>query len=826
MAGSPGVDAATRYSVPPMESPASPPSPAPRIDRLDLPALDAKWQRIWAERQTYRADMEGARPFYCLMMFPYPSAEKLHIGNAYAFTGADIYGRYRRQKGDDVFEPLGFDAFGIHSENYALKVGEHPATLTARNVEYFREQQLKKLGLGVDWSHEVDTTSPAYYRWTQWVFLQLFKAGLAEHREGPVNWCPSCLTVLADEQVLSGHCERCGTAVETRFLKQWFIRTTRYAQEMLDALDGLDWSERTKLAQRNWIGRSEGALIDFRLKGCARDQVTVFTTRPDTLFGATFLVIGADHPQLDAFVAADRRTAVEEWRAALPGPDVEPDFSVGIDLGTRAVHPLTGEEMPVWAAPYVLGGYGTGAIMAVPGHDERDWQFARAHGLPIVEVIGGGDVAAGAWTGEGPMVNSGPLDGTPSVEGRRRVVELLEARGVGRGHVQFRLRDWIISRQRYWGPPLPIIHCPVHGPVGVPESDLPVLLPEVKDFRPLGTGVSPLAQVEAWVNVPCPVCGEPSRRETDVNDNFLDSGWYFMRYPSTDFDDRALDPERTRHWLPVDMYIGGNEHAVLHLMYARFLMRALHEMGHVPTPEPFVRFRAHGLLTFSGGKMSKSKGNVVNPDAYMARHGADALRLHLMFLGPFLEGGEWNERGMLGQSRFLERVWRCVQLAAADEAGDTDRERRRHRTIAAVETAIESLHYNSAIAALHELARAMDDEAREGTARRIDARTLVQLLAPFAPHITEELWARLGERGSVHRAPWPEHDPALGAETRVTVAVQVNGRLRATFECPAGTPAGELERLALAQPRIVELLGGSRPRKVVAVPDRIVSLVV
>jgi leucyl-tRNA synthetase len=797
-----------------------------KLARLDLPALDTKWQRIWTERETYRTDMQGPRPFYCLMMFPYPSAEKLHIGNAYAFTGADIYGRYRRQKGDDVFEPLGFDAFGIHSENYALKVGEHPATLTARNVEYFREKQLKKLGLGVDWSHEIDTTSPDYYRWTQWVFLQLFKAGLAEHREGPVNWCPSCLTVLADEQVIGGGCERCGTAVETRFLKQWFIRTTRYAQEMLDALEDLDWSERTKLAQRNWIGRSEGALIDFRLNGCARDQVTVFTTRPDTLFGATFLVIGADHPQLGDFVREDRHDAVETWRASLPPPDAEPDFAVGIDLGTRAVHPLTGEEIPVWAAPYVLGGYGTGAIMAVPGHDERDWQFARAHGLRIVEVIGGGDVATEAWTGEGPMLNSSALDGTPSLEGRRRVVEMLEARGAGRAHVQFRLRDWIISRQRYWGPPLPIIHCPVHGPVGVPESELPVLLPQVEDFRPLGTGVSPLAQIEAWVNVPCPVCGEPSRRETDVNDNFLDSGWYFMRYPSTDFGDRALDHARTWRWLPVDMYIGGNEHAVLHLMYARFLMRALHALGHVPTPEPFTRFRAHGLLTFAGGKMSKSKGNVINPDDYMARHGADTLRLYLMFLGPYLEGGEWNDDGMKGQSRFLERVWRCVQLADSGDATDPERERRRHRTIAAVETAIESLHYNTAIAALHELARAIDEEAREGRARQIDARTLVQLLAPFAPHIAEELWERLGESGSVHRALWPEHDPALAVEPQVTIAVQVNGKLRATFECPAGTPAAELERLALGQPRIIELLDGRPPRKVVAVPDRIVNLVV
>jgi leucyl-tRNA synthetase len=806
---------------------AVPHPPAGPVDRLDLPALDAKWQRVWAERGTYRTDMEARRPFYCLMMFPYPSAEKLHIGNAYAFTGADVYGRYMRQRGHEVFEPLGFDAFGIHSENYALKVGEHPATLTARNVEHFRERQLKKLGLGVDWSHEVDTTDPRYYRWTQWVFLQLFKAGLAEHREGPVNWCPSCLTVLADEQVIAGRCERCGSEVQTRFLKQWFIKTTHYAQEMLDALDTLDWSERTKLAQRNWIGRSEGALIDFRLRGCGRDQVTVFTTRPDTLYGATFLVVGADHPELLDFAGDDRRAAVEEWRTHLPVAEAEPDFAVGIDLGSRAVHPLTGAELPVLAAPYVLGSYGTGAIMAVPGHDERDWRFARAHRLPIVEVITGGDVSVAAWTGEGAMVNSGPLDGTWWLEGKQRVVEMLEAHGAGRAHVQFRLRDWIISRQRYWGPPIPIIHCPVHGPVAVPEADLPVLLPEVPDFRPLGTGVSPLAQAEAWVNVPCPIGGEPARRETDVNDNFLDSGWYFLRYPSTDFDDRAMDHDRTWRWLPVDMYIGGHEHAVLHLMYARFLMRALHALGHVPGPEPFTRFRAHGLLTLATGKMSKSRGNVVNPDDYMARFGADTLRLHLMFLGPYLEGGEWNEGGMIGQSRFLERVWRSVPRCEGDAAQDPERERRRHRTIARVQRSIEELHYNTAISALHELQRGIDDDlAAGGGGRRIDARTLVQLLAPFAPHLAEELWERLGEPGSVHRSAWPEHDPALAAETRVTIAVQVNGRLRATFECDAGAPAAELERLAREQPRVVELLAGRAVRQVIAVPDRVVNLVV
>ncbi|HZB97935.1 MAG TPA: class I tRNA ligase family protein, partial [Candidatus Sulfotelmatobacter sp.] len=425
---------------------------AQRIDPLDAPAVDEKWRRVWAERAVDRTDLDGAaRPFYNLMMFPYPSAEKLHVGNAYAFIGADIYGRYRRLKGEDVFEPMGFDAFGIHSENYAIKVGEHPATLTARNVDYFREQQLKKLGLMLDWSHEVDTTDPRYYRWTQWLFLQLFDAGLAEHRDGPVNWCPSCLTVLADEQVIDGHCERCGCRVEQRFLKQWFIKTTRYAQEMLDALDTLDWSERTKLAQRNWIGRSEGAHVVFALEGCRRQAVTVFTTRPDTLYGATFLVVGADHPQLAQFVAPQRQLDVERWLSNLPPAGAEPDFSVGIDLGSHGMHPLTGARIPVWAAPYVLGAYGTGVIMAVPAHDERDHQFAKAHDLPIIEVICGGDVDVRqeAYTGAGTMCNSGALDGLPSPDGGRRIVEELQRRDAGEPTVQYRLRDWLISRQRY-----------------------------------------------------------------------------------------------------------------------------------------------------------------------------------------------------------------------------------------------------------------------------------------------------------------------------------------------------------------------------------------
>jgi leucyl-tRNA synthetase len=800
----------------------------PHIDAYDHLVVEDRWRRRWQERGLDRTPLDSAkRPFYNLMMFPYPSAEGLHVGHIIPFGGADIYARWRRMKGDQVFQPMGFDAFGIHTENYALKIGEHPAVVMRRAVENFRENQLKRIGSMFDWDHQVNTSSPDYYRWTQWVFLQLHRAGLVEWRDGPVTWCPSCLTVLAFEQVEDGHCERCDSLVQIRHLRQWWLRITDYAQPLLDALDELDWSESTKLMQRNWIGRSEGATVRFDLRGCSRLDVTVFTTRPDTLYGATFLVIAADHPELEQFVAEGRLAEVNAWRNRLPTDMREPDFTVGMELGSTAVHPLTGVELPVWAAPYVLGGYGTGAIMAVPAHDARDHTFAIAHNLPIVEVISGGeDVGSAPHAGEGPMVNSGELDGVSSAEGGRRIVEMLGAQGRGESTVRYKLRDWLISRQRYWGPPIPIIHCNQCGPVPVPEDQLPVLLPEVEDFRPQGTGVSPLALVDDWVNVPCPTCGREARRETDVSDTFLDSAWYFLRYPSTDFDDVAWDPERTSRWLPVDMYIGGNEHAVRHLLYSRFVMRALFDIGLVPTPEPFTRFRAHGMIVKDGAKMSKSRGNVVNPDEYIERYGADTFRLYLMFLGPYTLGGDFRDDGIKGISRFLERVWRAVQLCGGPAGEDEDQDRRRHRTVASVDEDIAELRYNTAIAHLMEFAREVDREAASGRGRRIDAETLLQLLAPFAPHITDELWSRLGHEDSIHVSAWPEHDPQLAQALRVTVAVQINGKLRTSLDVEAGTPADQLESQVLALPRMVELLAGATPRKVVVVVDRIVNVVV
>jgi leucyl-tRNA synthetase len=811
------------------ETTSAPDTASPRVlDAYDPSAVEAKWRRIWEERGDYRTDLESAdRPFYNLSMFPYPSAEGLHVGHMVPYSGSDIYGRWRRLHGDNVFQPMGFDAFGIHSENYALKIGEHPAVVMRRAVANYRDNQLKMIGSMFDWEHQVNTADPAYYRWTQWLFLRLFDAGLVEWRDGAVLWCPSCLTVLANEQVEQGRCERCASVVETRWLRQWWLKITNYAQELLDALDTIDWSESTKLMQRNWIGRREGARIVFDLEGCERRDVAVFTTRPDTLFGATFVVIAADHPQLEEFVPAERRGEVNAWRNRLPGPEAEPDFSVGIDLGSWAIHPLTGQRVPVWAAPYVLYDYGTGAIMAVPAHDERDHAFATAHGLPVVTVVAPPEPSEAAYTGPGTMVNSGEFDGLASDEGRRRIVERLENTQRGEATITYRLRDWLISRQRYWGPPIPIIHCTKDGQVPVPDEDLPVLLPDIADFRPTGTGVSPLATVEDWVNVTCPVCGGPARRETDVSDTFLDSSWYYLRYPSTDVDGVAFDTERTKRWLPVNMYIGGNEHAVRHLLYARFVMRALHGIGLVDEPEPFTKFRAHGMIVKDGFKMSKSRGNVVNPDEYIEQYGADTFRLYLMFLGPYTAGGDFRDEGITGITRFLHRVWRGTQNATASDISDETRERRRHRLIGAVDEDIAGLHFNTAIAQLMEFARDVDKEAAEGRARRIDAETLLVCLAPFAPHITEELWQRTGHDGSVHsRGGWPTHDPALAARVEVEVAVQVNGKLRGTLTVPAGTVEDELRQRALELPRVAELLAGAEPRKVIAVVDRVVNLVV
>jgi len=806
--------------------------------RPDL--VEAKWQARWAERHTNEPDLDGAaRPFYNLMMFPYPSAEGLHVGNFFAFTGSDVYGRFKRLQGFDVFEPIGFDAFGIHSENFAIKVGTHPAELIPRNIANFR-RQLARLGGMFDWRHELSTTDPAYYRWTQWLFLQLYRAGKAYKKQAAVNWCPHCKTVLANEQVLNGACERCGTTVEQRTLDQWFFRITDYADRLLANLDDparMDWSESTTSAQRNWLGRSEGADIAFPVAGA--EPIRVFTTRPDTIFGATFMVLAPEHPLVDSLTTPDHRAEVSAYRQAVTARDlvsrkVGDKEKTGVFTGGFATNPATGRPIPVWIADYVLMEYGTGAIMAVPGHDERDFAFAQASGLPIVRVIAqdGEDAgtpldAALVDQGGGRMVHSDRFDGLPVPEAMRAITDWLVEQGHATRRIQYRLHDWCISRQRYWGPPIPIIYCEACGPVPVPEQDLPVLLPALADFRPDDSGISPLARDAAWYHVPCPACGRPARRETDVSDTFLDSAWYYLRYTSTEFTDRPFDAGRVRKWCPVTTYIGGNEHAVLHLLYSRFIAMVLQEQGLVDFDEPFARFRAHGLIVKDGAKMSKSKGNVVIPDQYIARWGADTFRMYLMFLGPFQEGGDFRDSGISGPRRFLDKVWDLVGQAETPTLMGNEIQHsvliKWHQTRKKVTEAIEALSYNTAIAALMEFLNALREV---NCSERQVVKDLVVMLAPFAPHFAEECWERLGYRTSVFEAAWPGWDEALTVDSRVEVAVQVNGKTRGRVTVPRNAPDDRVLAAALADPTVARFTAGKPILKQVVVPNRLVNIVV
>jgi leucyl-tRNA synthetase len=837
-----------------------------RPESYEPGVVERKWQEIWEERGTNRFTIDELRnadtPFYNLMMFPYPSAEGLHVGNIYAFTGADVHGRYQRLTGKQVFEPIGFDAFGIHSENFALKQGINPMDLTPRNVANFT-RQLRRIGGMFDWDHAVNTSAPEYYKWTQWIFLQLFKAGLAERKEAPVNWCPSCMTVLANEQVINGLCERCDTPVEQRRIAQWFFRITEYAQRLLDNLKVIDWSETTVKSQENWIGRSEGATLSFPVLPDAggeggdiasnsghltRDStqslrdgapvISVFTTRPDTIFGATYMVLAPEHPLVGQITTEGRRAEVEDYQARAARMDLvtrqkTDKTKTGVFTGAYCLNPASGLPIPVWIADYVLIEYGTGAIMAVPGHDQRDFEFAEVFHLPIPRVVAGPGDDAGtpldeAYVGDGHLVNSGRFDGMPWRDGARAIVEWLEEQGLAEGKVNYRIHDWCISRQRYWGPPIPVVHCEACGPVAVPEEELPVLLPRVEDFKPDDSGVSPLARVEEWYRTTCPSCGADARRETDVSDTFLDSSWYFLRYPSTDREDVPMDPEITGRWLPVDCYIGGEEHAVLHLLYARFITMALKDMGHLEFEEPFVKFRKHGLIIREGAKMSKSKGNVIVPDPIIEEFGADTFRLYLMFLGPFSEGGDYRDEGIQGPFGFLHRLHSTV-LASLDpdsEEGSPDPvvERKVHQTIKQLSEQLPNLQYNTAVAALMECLNVVRAGGRK--AHRSEVEPLVIMVAPFAPHIAEELWERLGNEGSVFDgARWPTFDPAKAAENVVKIAVQVNGKLRGTVEVTIGAGQEEVEALARAQENVTRHIEGASVRRVIFVQNRLLNFV-
>jgi leucyl-tRNA synthetase len=801
----------------------------------DPGAIERKWQRRWQERGTNNTDLQRAqRPFYTLMMFPYPSAEGLHVGNLFAFTGNDIYGRFQRLMGHNVFEPLGYDAFGIHSENYALKVGQHPMDLIPRNISNFRKQ-LERSGLMVDWRYTLSTTEPNYYKWTQWLFLQLFKQGLAYKKQAAVNWCPDCKTVLANEQVVAGLCERSKTPVEQRLLEQWFFRISDYAPRLLENLDRIDWSETTKTAQRNWIGRSEGADIAFEAENVAGGtcEIRVFTTRPDTIYGATYLVLAPEHPLVDGLTKATERKKVDAYREKTKKQDIitrkTSTEKTGTFTGSYAINPATRKQIPIWVSDYVLMEYGTGAIMGVPGHDERDFEFATKFELPIVRVVCGEREDANtpltsAFTEceSGTLVNSGEFDGYSVDAGKKAIVELLSKSEAAKSVVHFRLHDWCISRQRYWGPPIPIIYCESCGTVPVPEKDLPVVLPFIEDFKPDDSGVSPLARHEEWYRVACPKCGKTGRRETDVSDTFLDSAWYFLRYPSVGHDDVPFEKSITKKWLPVNSYIGGNEHAVLHLLYSRFITMVLHDAGMLEFEEPFTKFRAHGHIIREGAKMSKTQGNIVNPDEYIEHWGADAFRTYLMFLGPYEQGGDFRDASISGTRRFLDRLFASVHGMSNAGAPDQSVMRKLHQTIRKVSEDIPRLSYNTAVAAMMEYMNAL--RKGERTPHREEVVPLIPLVSPFAPHIAEELWELTGGTGSVFDSAWPQFDPSLAAEDSIELVVQVNGRVRSRITVDRDITEDAAVMAALADPVVGKFVAGA-PKKIIFVPGRLLNIV-
>jgi leucyl-tRNA synthetase len=808
---------------------------SPSVVAYDPQAIERKWQRIWQERGTNNTDLKRAqRPFYTLMMFPYPSAEGLHVGNLFAFTGNDIYGRFQRLIGHNVFEPLGYDAFGIHSENYALKVGQHPMDLIPRNIANFR-RQLERAGLMVDWRYTLSTTEPNYYKWTQWLFLQLYKQGLAYKKQAAVNWCPDCKTVLANEQVIAGLCERSKTPVEQRLLEQWFFRISDYAPKLLENLDHIDWSETTKTAQRNWIGRSEGAEIAFEADNveAGKCEIRVFTTRPDTIYGATYLVLAPEHPLVDGLTKRAERKKVDAYREKTKKQDIitrkTSTEKTGVFTGSYAINPASEQPIPIWVSDYVLMEYGTGAIMGVPGHDQRDFEFATKFELPILRVVCGEreDVntpltAAFTECESGTLVNSGVFDGFRVEAAKRAIVETLAKNGAAKPVVHYRLHDWCISRQRYWGPPIPIIYCESCGTVPVPEKDLPVVLPFVEDFKPDDSGISPLARHEEWYLVDCPKCGKTGRRETDVSDTFLDSAWYFLRYPSVGNDDVPFETNITKKWLPVDSYIGGNEHAVLHLLYSRFITMVLHDAGMLEFEEPFTRFRAHGHIIREGAKMSKTQGNIVNPDEYIEHWGADAFRTYLMFLGPYEQGGDFRDQSISGTRRFLDRLFASVQTMSSEGEPDHSVMRKLHQTIRKVGEDIPRLSYNTAVAAMMEYMNAL--RKGERTPHRDEVAPLVTLVSPFAPHIAEELWEQLGGSGSVFDSAWPTFDPALAAEDSIALVVQVNGKVRSKISVARDITEEAAVAAALADPAVAKFVAGA-PRKIIFVPGRLLNIV-
>jgi len=816
--------------------------------------IEKKWQQRWAEDRLYEVSDDAPRPkWYALTMFPYTSGD-LHIGHWYAMAPSDVHARFKRMQGYNVLHPMGFDAFGLPAENAAISRGIHPYTWTMQNIDNMR-RQLKSIGTIYDWSREVITCLPEYYKWTQWFFLKLYENGLAYRGKAPVNWCPHCQTVLANEQVVDGFCERCGAAVSRRDLEQWFFRITKYADELMEH-NGIDWPERIRVMQRNWVGKSAGTEISFALDhpGVAEKEIRVFTTRPDTTFGVTFMVLAPEHPLVAKLTSADRRAEVEDYvaqsrrRTEIERLSTEREKD-GVFIGAYAVNRLNGERVPIWIADYVLLTYGTGAVMGVPAHDERDFAFAKRYNLPIRVVIAPsgwrGEELEQAYTEPGTMVNSGQFDGLPSQQGIEAISDFLEKKGWGKRTITYKLRDWLISRQRYWGAPIPMVYCPNCGIVPVPEKDLPVLLPEGAEFKP--TGESPLKYCEQFVNTTCPRCSAPAKRETDTMDTFMCSSWYFLRYASPNCDNAPFDPDKVRHWLPVDLYTGGAEHAVMHLFYARFFIKALRDMGLVDFGEPFARLFNHGVIIVERQKMSKSRGNVITPDEYVSELGADAVRAYLMFVAPWEQGGEWNDSGISGVSRWLNRVWNLVTGEYKEkipelvmkrmkgeevdiEKAERDLSRITHQTVKKVTEDMERIRFNTMIAALMEftnyLVKLKDEGAVSFSHWQEAIDTLLRLLAPTAPHLAEELWQQVGHSYSIHNQSWPKWDEELAKEEEITLVVQVNGKLRDRIAVQASITEAEAKQVALQSQRVTAYLEGKEVLKTIYVPGRLVNLVV
>ncbi|MCP3793165.1 leucine--tRNA ligase [Paenibacillus sp. SEL1] len=797
-------------------------------------SIEPKWQKYWDENKTFRTGEEPGKPkFYALDMFPYPSGAGLHVGHPEGYTATDIVSRYKRMRGYNVLHPMGWDAFGLPAEQHALDTGEHPREITVKNVNNFR-RQIKSLGFSYDWDREISTTDPDYYKWTQWIFIQLYKRGLAYVAEVPVNWCPALGTVLANEEVIDGKSERGGHPVVRKPMRQWMLKITEYADRLLDDLEELDWSESIKDMQRNWIGKSTGAEVRFPIEGYD-EQLTVFTTRPDTLFGASYCVLAPEQELVDIITTPEQKDAVQQYReqaarkSDLERTDLAKD-KTGVFTGAYAVNPVNGEKLPIWIADYVLAGYGTGAIMAVPAHDTRDWEFAKQFGLNIIEVVQGGDVANEPYTEDGPHVNSGPLNGLTNEEAIPKMIEWLEAEGKGHGKVTYRLRDWLFSRQRYWGEPIPVIHLEDGTIKTVPEDQLPLVLPEMDNIKPSGTGESPLANATDWVETIDPETGMKARRETNTMPQWAGSCWYYLRFIDPKNDKELVSKEKQREWMPVDLYIGGAEHAVLHLLYARFWHKVLYDIGVVETKEPFYKLVNQGMILGNNNeKMSKSRGNVINPDDIVNTFGADTLRIYEMFMGPLEATKPWNENGVEGAHRFLSRVWRLfvsedgsLNDKITNDGGSDEFNRTWHKTLKKVTEDLDALRFNTAIS---QLMIFTNDAYKADLLPRAAMENFVQMLSPLAPHLAEELWQLLGHNDSITYAAWPAYDEAWTVDAEVEIVVQVNGKIVQRATIAKDLDAKAMEAFAVSLDNVQQALAGKTIRKVIAVPGKLVNIV-